>query len=545
MPSKMYIGVDGKARNIAKAYVGIPIVTLTNLIPAINGTTGWEATSGTLAADTSYKKYSANSLRLYGGTSLPEAHICTTTNIPILANHQYYIRNDVYFSSDTTYVRTSCYWPIAEPCVYNSNQTNFSLSKGKWCTISVISNRTAAGHSAGSAPYRIDFDCNYKGGYMYLDGVMVIDLTAAFGSGKEPSKAWCDANIPYFTGSMDVMYEGVTAKARTIVKGYIGIGGVARPCFGGNNELSYYGAITPLSSERSSLAATTVGNYALFGGGSYKSDVDAYNTSLTRSTASALNLAISDIAATTVGNYALFGGGLKSSGLKSETVTAYNTSLTVSTPSVLSQKRYLIAATTVGIYALFGGGTSSNVVDAYNSSLTRSTPTALSVARSSLAATSVGNYALFAGGNASDKSNVVDAYNTSLTRSTPTALSTARSYLAATSVGNYALFGGGSGTYNSDVVDAYDTSLTRTIPTALIGGRSSLTATTVDGFAVFGGGGSTDVVDAYDTSLTRSTPTKLSVARSNFSATTVGNYALFGGGWNGGTNYSTVDAYTT
>ena len=61
-------------------------------------------------------------------------------------------------------------------------------------------------------------------------------------------------------------YIGVGDVARKIKKAYIGIGGVARPCWSGG-ELAYYGTITPLSIERCYLAATTVGNYALFGGG--------------------------------------------------------------------------------------------------------------------------------------------------------------------------------------------------------------------------------------------------------------------------------------
>ena len=77
--------------------------------------------------------------------------------------------------------------------------------------------------------------------------------------------------------------------------------------------LSYYGTIDALSVARRYLAATTVGDYALFGGGytgsAYSSRVDAYDTSLTRTTPSALSKARYGLAATTVGNYALFGGG--------------------------------------------------------------------------------------------------------------------------------------------------------------------------------------------------------------------------------------------
>jgi hypothetical protein len=94
-------------------------------------------------------------------------------------------------------------------------------------------------------------------------------------------------------------------------------------------------------------------------------------------------------------------------------VDAYDTSLTRSTPTALSTARRYLAATTVGDYALFGGGNASSyssVVDAYDTSLTRSTPTALSEARRWLAATTVGDYALFGGGFTGLYSSVVDAY---------------------------------------------------------------------------------------------------------------------------------------
>ena len=75
------------------------------------------------------------------------------------------------------------------------------------------------------------------------------------------------------------------------------------------------------------------------------------------------------LAATNVGNYALFGGGIWSAGLN--LVEPYDSSLTkLSTnPQALIECRYGLSAASVGSYALFGGGISSsysNVVDAYN-----------------------------------------------------------------------------------------------------------------------------------------------------------------------------------
>lgn len=169
------------------------------------------------------------------------------------------------------------------------------------------------------------------------------------------------------------------------------------------------------------------------------------------------------LAGASVGDYALFAGGYKYNSSSSpttytyySTVDAYTTSLTRSTPTALGVARHSLAGASVGNYALFAGGYKGNkdstpayysIVDAYNTSLTRSTPTGLSQSRYSLAGASVGDYALFAGGkNSSTYSAAVDAYDTRLTRSTPTALSIARYQLAGASVGNYALFAGGTGT---------------------------------------------------------------------------------------------------
>lgn len=351
------------------------------------------------------------------------------------------------------------------------------------------------------------------------------------------------------TSSAFVAGSSAPSVAHKIKKAYIGIGGVARPCWSGG-ELAYYGTITSLSVARNLLAATTIGNYALFGGGStsnYSGNVDAYNTSLTRTSATALGTSRASLAATTVGNYAMFGGGDTSSNYSSA-VDAYNASLTKASVSKrLYNTSCNLAATTVGNYALFGGGYGSNNyelltnMNAYDTSLARTTPTGLSVARRFLAATTIGSYALFGGGG-EGKKDTVDAYDASLVRTTPAALSAARQWLAATTVGGYALFGGGE---YSATVDAYNTSLTRTIATTLSTQRGYLAATTVGDYALFGGGGKTasSVVDAYDASLTRTTPTGLNTDRYQLEATTVGNYALFGGGYTGMQKSAVVDAY--
>jgi hypothetical protein len=129
--------------------------------------------------------------------------------------------------------------------------------------------------------------------------------------------------------------------------------------------------------------------------------VDAYDISLVRTTPTALSVARENLAATSVGNYALFGGGFASGGL-SAVVDAYNPSLVRTTPTALSEGRHLLAASKVGNYALFGGGSAqsgtSSVVDTYDTGLTRTVQPSLSAGRYFMAATKIGNYALFGGG---------------------------------------------------------------------------------------------------------------------------------------------------
>jgi len=367
-------------------------------------------------------------------------------------------------------------------------------------------------------------------------------------------------------------YIGVDEIARKIKKAYIGIGGVARPCFS-SSGLHYYGEITSLGASLYDFAATSVGDYALFGGGAIsvsnpRDYVKAYNSSFTQMTPTALSVAREELTATSVGNYALFAGGAKcrlNSGdltyTEYDTVDAYDISLTRTIPTVLSYAKRRIAATSVGNYALFCGGKSSSYndqsgnfifreSDAYNTSLTRSILTSLSDDKGDLAATTIGNYALFGGGSGTEtkpNSDTVDAYDTSLTKIMPTALSVGRYSLAATSVGAYALFGGGY-IYNSDaphssVVDAYNQSLTRSTPIGLSVARSNLSATTAGIYALFSGGNDKSneaaayVVDAYDISLTRTIPTALTGDGNGSAATSLKNYALFGA------RYGKVEVY--
>lgn len=334
---------------------------------------------------------------------------------------------------------------------------------------------------------------------------------------------------------------------------------------------------TALSQARNYLAATSVGIYALFGGGytgAYTDVVDAYDTSLTRTTPTVLSSGRFYLTATSVGNYALFAGG-RGVPIYAK-VDAYDLTLTRTTPPALTQARDKLASTTVGNYALFGGGQTgafsgyTDVVEAYDQSLTLQTPPAvLSQARRSLAATTVApaggsnpqsGYALFAGGNnGSSYFDVVDAYSETLDKVTsPDVLSEGVSNLAATSIAavggsspqsGYALFGGGeTASSYTNKLNAYNENLDKVISVAnLSQARGYLAATNVGNYALFGGGiwsAGLNLVEPYDSSLTKVAPNPqaLSEGRYGLSAASVGSYALFGGGIS--SSYSNVvDAY--
>lgn len=142
--------------------------------------------------------------------------------------------------------------------------------------------------------------------------------------------------------------------------------------------------VESLSVARFSLVATTLGEYALFGGGLTRerspgtsSDVvtdvvDVYDSDLTLTQITPLSVPRHSLSATTVGEFALFGGGEKyeyyNKYNRYTTVDMYDTSLTRTTFTPLSTARSELGAITLGNYGLFAGGNSNSdgdTVDVY------------------------------------------------------------------------------------------------------------------------------------------------------------------------------------
>ena len=318
----------------------------------------------------------------------------------------------------------------------------------------------------------------FAGGEAYSGGFVMKDSVDAYNKNLTKSRL----------SALSIARHGITAAS---VSDYVLFAGGSATSYSTDtkavvdtyNKNLVRSTATELSHDRDQFPTATVGNYAIFAGGFWYAPngsgrvsattavVDAYDGNLARSALSELSQARNRFAATTVGNYALFGGGSpEMSNFGYSTVDAYTDGLVKVTVSDLSQARCCLAVTTVGDYVLFGGGVCEgtsgdevyfSTVDAYDKNLTRSTPTELSVARSQLTATTVGNYALFAGGKCrnADTSMIkncsnVDSINKNLVRSSAKDLDSGDYSLSSTSLESYALFAGRV-LSDSDIVEIY------------------------------------------------------------------------------------------
>lgn len=274
------------ARNI---YIGVPVTkTVTNLIGQIG-----DFEDGTWKVVDSEKHCVLSSTHKFGAKSLVmrQAEAATELLYTLKNNGQILVQLDnthTYYASiwvNTQSLETSCdiYWPIAEPSVM-SGAKNTKINE--WQQHSVVFKRNM--FTNGQYPVRIDAN-NYPGNNIrvYFDGLMIVDLTATFGAGNEPDKAWCDQNIAFTTSTTTVnwsvsrkvsnLYLGVGDKARKVIKGYIGVNGVARQFFGefveagtywlinadGTKEYNANGTLVKSSSTKTSWTCPSAGTYSI------------------------------------------------------------------------------------------------------------------------------------------------------------------------------------------------------------------------------------------------------------------------------------------
>ena len=151
--------------------------------------------------DTTHVKSGKKSLKLTGTASTSEITNAMPGTIALDPTHTYYFRMSTYTedSALSNGAGVGMYWPIAEPGM--DWQYRFKTSDlKKWVTTSWTATRSS--WSAGSYQMRVDFDNNNIAGSCWFDEVMIVDLTVGWGSGSEPTKEWCDSNLPFFMGTI-------------------------------------------------------------------------------------------------------------------------------------------------------------------------------------------------------------------------------------------------------------------------------------------------------------------------------------------------------
>ena len=125
----------------------------------------------------------------------------TSTSKALVASHKYYLTFKVKFEA-----AISCtfdwYWPIAEPAAVTGLAANAAADE--WVRLSAVFTRES--FADGNYPCRFDFNNESVNVPIRFTSCMMFDLTAAFGSGKEPSKEWMDNHVTAYADGQTVHY---------------------------------------------------------------------------------------------------------------------------------------------------------------------------------------------------------------------------------------------------------------------------------------------------------------------------------------------------
>ena len=152
--------------------------------------------------DQTHIKYGSYSLKLVGRDLISEYELCPKNENSVFyltPSHSYYIRVETYQETMDGFI--DIYWPTTTAPFLSSD---FGPT-GQWNLVSGV--RKRSNYSEGYYPLKLAFDNGPSNNSTWLDGLMLIDLTADFGAGNEPDKAWCDANLPYFSNKYNIKYD--------------------------------------------------------------------------------------------------------------------------------------------------------------------------------------------------------------------------------------------------------------------------------------------------------------------------------------------------
>lgn len=181
--------IDSGSTSLTDFYGKSRIYSATNLIsdPSVENNTNWSFSGS--SRSTSNPKFGSYSI-YFPNRSGSGLNMNTQSMPTPIANHLYYGGRWIYTAGATISCADLRFeWFINDAAnslmVFAQNQGTFST----YTLQSSILSLTAP--VAGSWILR-HFTVNQTGGDLYTDGHFIVDLTAIFGAGNEPSVTWCN-----------------------------------------------------------------------------------------------------------------------------------------------------------------------------------------------------------------------------------------------------------------------------------------------------------------------------------------------------------------
>lgn len=176
---------------------GIEPVSITNLIKNGGFDTGVDEWTNAL--------YDSALKCAYVVSSNGGVHIMSQT-VSLMKGHKYYLRGDFMRKQNPTeYSGNDEYDALGGSIKHEMFNINIRSEvvggDGKWHKLSVI-DEVLENVEANLRVYTFG-DKN-----LYADKLALVDLTAAFGAGKEPDKEWCDEYIGFFNGTTQIPRYG-------------------------------------------------------------------------------------------------------------------------------------------------------------------------------------------------------------------------------------------------------------------------------------------------------------------------------------------------
>lgn len=308
--------------------------------------------------------------------------------------------------------------------------------------------------------------------------------TATISNVRCYSKIYTGTTMAERARQVNNIYLGIDNIARSIVKAYIGIGGVARPFW--PPVASFYGNLDPLPTYINDAQGVTFNNQAIFFGGSssendstnaatQQTEIFSYDNSLTRTTVGTASHTYSRDAAAS-NKYIMYATSLTAGELDFYILNTDFTSSTIEHPNGNAYSAVGVGA--LGDYLFAAGGirhvtsTSryySEMVCSWNADLTCILSTnGLSQAVSGPTLPNNDTYIFIGGGSDNyqtddNDSPYVVAYDTNLTKQTAADLSRARYGIGKTTFNNLAIFAGGNSTELRETTNGYYTAQTQEI----------------------------------------------------------------------------------